>query len=79
MVDGRYVADEASTRIATLAQQYLKFMGRDSSGWDALYRDPGDGRYWELFYPHSEMQGGGPPEMRCIPESEAMQKYPAAF
>ena len=67
--------DEACNRIAELLEEQLEELGRDASGWDALYRDPGDGRLWELIYPHSEMQGGGPPELICLPETEARKKY----
>jgi len=32
----------------------------DYNGWDVLYLDPADGRYWERILPSSEMHGGGP-------------------
>ena len=40
-----------------------------------LYRDPGDGRYWELAYPNGEMHGGGPPSLIMLTEQEAKTKY----
>ena len=47
-LNGRVVADEICRRIGDLVASHLKELGRDSSGWDALYRDPDDGRLWEL-------------------------------
>jgi hypothetical protein len=75
MSQGRVVGDEACNRIADLTKNYLIELGRDSSGWDALYRDPNDGRFWEMIYPQSELQGGGPPQLRCLPDDEARRKY----
>jgi hypothetical protein len=72
---GRYIADDLCRRIDSLIHAHLKELGRDASGWDALYRDPDDGRLWELIYPHSELQGGGPPQLRCLTVDEARQKY----
>lgn len=72
---GRVVGDDACNRIADLTKNYLIELGRDSSGWDDLYRDPGDGRFWEMIYPQSELQGGGPPQLRCLSADEAKRKY----
>jgi hypothetical protein len=44
------------------------------NGWNALYRDPNDCRYWELTYPEGELHGGGPPQLRCLTADEARQK-----
>jgi hypothetical protein len=72
---GRPVVDDVCKRILALTGSYLVEVGRDTSGWDTLYRDPTDGRYWELTYPQSELQGGGPPQLRCLTADEAKQKY----
>jgi hypothetical protein len=40
-----------------------------------LYRDPQDGRLWELTYPHSDWHGGEPPDLRHISSGEAASKY----
>lgn len=69
------VADEACHRIDLLVRDHLVEVGRDPSGWDALYRDPDDDRLWELIYPHSELHGGGPPELHVISPEAAKQKY----
>ena len=60
---GGSVADDTCRRIEVLVCGQLKELGRDPSGWDALYRDPEDGRLWELIYPNNELSGGGPPEL----------------
>jgi len=72
---GRVLADDTSHRIDELTRAHLKELGRDSSGWDTLYRDPDDGRYWELTYPQSHLQGGGPPQLRRLTLDEAKSKY----
>ena len=74
---GRVVADDVSKRIVDLTQSHLHKIGVDDNGWNALYRDPNDGRYWELSYPQGELHGGGPPELRCLPAGEAIQRYGA--
>jgi hypothetical protein len=74
---GRPVADDVCKRILALTSSHLVEVGRDASGWNALYRDPNDGRYWELIYPQSELQGGGPPQLRCLTAEEARQKFGA--
>jgi hypothetical protein len=75
VVDGRVRSDESEKRIHALIATYLQEIGKDGSGWEKLYRDPADGRYWELTFPQSELQAGGPPELRCIDESNALAKY----
>ena len=76
--DGRPVADDVSKQIVALTQSQLVEIGRDASGWITLYRDPNDGRFWELDYPQSELHGGGPPRLRAISPEEARQKYSLA-
>ena len=73
--DRRTIADEACERIGELVGSHLRQLGRDASGWGVLYRDPDDGRLWELTYPQSEMHGGGPPQLRCLTLDEARGKY----
>jgi hypothetical protein len=43
-LQGQPVLDEVCRRINELVTSHLKELARDSSGWDALYRDPDDGR-----------------------------------
>jgi hypothetical protein len=75
MIDGKMTADDTSVRIDWLVKHVLTEIATDFSGWDVLYQDPKDGRYWELTYPQSEMHGGGPPRLRYMPEEEARKKY----
>jgi hypothetical protein len=72
---GKIVADPVCERIGQLVGSHLQQISRDSSGWDALYRDPSDGRLWELIYPQTEAHGGGPPCLRLIGKDEARDKY----
>ncbi len=73
----RVVADPIATRIQWLIGEHLLHLGTDASGWDELYRDPEDGRLWELTLPQSEMHGGGPPRLTCLSIDEARRKYGA--
>ena len=60
--------DDACQRIRWLVSEVLTAVGidKDSGGWETLYRDPADRRYWLLCYPEGERQGGGPPTLRNI-------------
>lgn len=77
--DGRVVADDVCKRIFSLTKSYLAKVGTDASGWNTLYRDSADGRYWELTYPQSEHHGGGPPQLQCLTIDEAKHKYGDQF
>jgi len=72
---GAVVADEMCRRIEWLRSNWLQRVSTDSSGWEVLYKDPHDGRYWELTYPQSELHGGGPPNLRYISDESAKSKY----
>jgi hypothetical protein len=74
--NGSVRKDEVSEQIEWLIYHQLKRIATDKSGWDVLYVDPFDNRLWELIYPESEMQGGGPPSLICISKEEANKKYP---
>lgn len=71
------VSDATARRIERLIDQQLVELGKDASGWDVLYRDPGDGRLWELTRPQSEMHGGGPPRLTVLSVDAARRKYGA--
>jgi hypothetical protein len=75
IVGARIEADENCSRIRKLTQSHLHEVARDESGWDLLYVDPSDGRYWELTYPDSHLHGGGPPKLTCISREHARSKY----
>lgn len=73
--DGRVEADATARRIDDLVQEHLVRVASSASGWDVLYRDPDDGRHWELTYPRSGAQGGGPPTLVCLNPAAARAKY----
>lgn len=73
--DGTMKKDEITARIEALIQNDLLKVATDSTGWDILYIDQLDKRYWELTYTESELQGGGPPTLSLISIEEAKLKY----
>jgi Immunity protein 27 len=76
--DGKQVsAGLVELRIRDLIQRSLEkvTVGRESGGWETLYRDPSDGRFWELTYPQGEMHGGGPMRLTNISVADAASKY----
>ncbi|SMB88263.1 conserved hypothetical protein [Hymenobacter roseosalivarius DSM 11622] len=74
--DGKQVVeDQISKRIHFLISNYLVKLKTDENGWNTLYKDPTDNRYWELIYPNSEVQGGGPQTLMALSEDEAKLKY----
>lgn len=74
-VRGRVIGDNASRRIKALIAGPLTKVGTAAGGWDVLYVDPRDGRYWELTYPHGEMHEGGPQALTQIAAADARAKY----
>lgn len=81
VTDGIVVGDEACERVDALTSRYLEKLGvsPESGGWETLFRDPNDGRYRELTYPHGNWHGGGPAALFNFPEADARQKYPRFF
>lgn len=73
--EGRTIAGASALRIRALIDAELEKIGSASGGWETLYRDRRDGRFWELFYPLGEMHGGGPQSLRVIEAAEAAHKY----
>jgi hypothetical protein len=67
--------DENCVRIDWLKSKYFHKIAVDPSGWDTLFRDPEDGRYWELTYPESELHGGGASQLTVISFQVAKVKY----
>lgn len=68
--------DLVCERIEKLISEYLVEIAINENGWNKLFQDPEDKRYWELTYPESEMHGGGPPLLRYLSIQEARSKYP---
>jgi hypothetical protein len=75
VLDGKVVSDATWQRIDWLVQHQLLKIASGTSGWETLYRDPNDGRYWERTYPGSEAHGGGPPRLDFITMDEVKRKY----
>jgi hypothetical protein len=75
MVNGRMTEDNNCRRISSLVKSDLQLVATSKDGWEKLYRDPQDGRYWEFTYPQSEMHGGGPPALVLIRSESAREKY----
>jgi Immunity protein 27 len=75
-VDGEMFGDPVELRIEHLVGHVLVKIGTADGGWSTLYRDPADGRYWELTYPLSHMHGGGPKSLALMSAEAAAQKYP---
>ena len=71
----RIIGNENCERIHDLKENHLVFITTDESGWDSLYQDPTDGRFWEHTYPQSHLHGGGPPTLRNLTPIEAKEKY----
>jgi len=72
---GRVVKDANTERIEKLTRHYLREVARDASGWDVLYIDPKDSRYWELSYPDSGSSAGGPPLLKYLSREDVREKY----
>ena len=71
------VKDTVCSRIEYLTESILEKIAESPEwgAWEILYRDPNDGRFWELTYPEGHMQGGGPPRLAIITFSKARSKY----
>jgi hypothetical protein len=74
MGDGR-TADQVDQRIRWLVSSRLMPLGTASEGWDWLFRDPRDGRLWELTFPESSLHGSGPRTLSVIRVDVARSKY----
>ena len=74
-VNGAVCADVATKRIEELTRTYLNRIAVSKNGWETLYQDPADLRFWELTYPDSEWHGGGPPTLKSLSMQEANSKY----
>lgn len=74
-VKGKTVADSNCDRINQLTTQYLIERKKSASGWETLYVNPVDNRFWELSFPNSEWHGGGPQRLTNISEKEARDRF----
>ena len=72
---GQRILDEVDRRIFRLVTRRLVQRGIAHAGWEQLYQDPRDGRYWELTFPEGSLHGGGPRLLTCVGEEAARAKY----
>lgn len=72
---GKITTDDVCRRIEYLIHDVFSRLAVDASGWLTLYRDPVDGRYWELSQPYSGDSGGGPPRLRMLTHEAAREKF----
>jgi len=73
--NGTVVADDVSKRIEYLIQSVLTETSSSDDGWDILYVDPSDGRFWELVHSESDSHGGGAPTLNNLSSLDAKKKY----
>jgi hypothetical protein len=73
--DDRTTANAEVARIGKLVDGYLEKITASTDGWSVLYKDPNDGRLWELTYPNSGAHGGGAPRLKHISRDEAAKRY----
>ena len=69
------VHDAVDQRILWLVSRRLTLLGVAEGGWRQLYRDPRDGRLWELSFPHGSLHGGGPRRLEAITSDAARATY----
>ena len=72
---GGATVDDVDRRIFWLVRHSLRPCGIANGGWDQLFIDPRDGRYWELTFPHGSLHGGGPRRLTHLPAALAKAKY----
>jgi hypothetical protein len=68
--------DVVELRIQWLVANCLEAFGRAANGWDWLFHDPRDGRWWEQTFPLGSLHGSGPRRLAVIDRTEALAKYP---
>ena len=74
--DGKRIEkDSVCQRIEYLTKNILIKVAADESGWNVLYKDPEDNRYWQLRYDNSDSHGGGPPTLEFVQEEDIRLYY----
>ncbi|MEP6621550.1 MAG: Imm27 family immunity protein [bacterium] len=68
-------ADDVDERILWLVTKRLLPKGLTADGWDSLFLDPRDSRFWELTFPQSSLFGGGPRQLSVLSPEAAAEKY----
>ena len=72
---GRITGDAAEKRISWLVMNSLKRIAFTQGGYEILYQDPTDGRYWELTFPTPRGHGTGPQKLSLLTRRAALEKY----
>jgi hypothetical protein len=72
----RMVPDSTWERINRLTTDYLELLATSLDG-TTLYRDPGDGRYWEKTPVAADLPQG-PPVLTALSSDQARARYPQA-
>jgi hypothetical protein len=67
----RIVGDAVSARIRWLVSSHLERVAALPDDSATLFRDPGDGRFWELTTPHVN----GPPRLTNVTPESAATRY----
>jgi hypothetical protein len=67
--------DDIDGRILWLVRHRLRPRASANGGWDQLFIDPRDDRYWELTFPRGTLFGGGPRQLTALSNAEAAAKY----
>jgi hypothetical protein len=68
----KVTGDAVCDRVIWLTAERLeKLAAKDAEPTEQLYRDPRDGRLWELLFPFP----GGPPTLRLISQEDAGRKF----
>ena len=76
LINGQIEADEMCKVIEQLISEKLVYLSVDNSGWYKLYKNEIDDSLWELSYPNSDLQGGGPPKLtKVLRDKFIEQKY----
>ena len=73
--NAKIVADEVCQRIEKLVTNHLRKVDVDKTGWEKLYIDSNDNRYWLLTFPNSDWNGGGPQTLKMITQTEVTEKF----
>ena len=73
--NGSVSQDSVCERIQWLTDTFFEQVIVDADNWSALYKNPDDRNYWELTYPQSHMQGGGPPTLQRVSDDYARKQF----
>ena len=75
-INMQVVMDDNCNLIHKLITEKLVYLADDESGWNKLYKDEIDNSLWELTYPKSDLEGGGPFKLSKVHRNKTIeQKY----